>query len=202
MENPIQKPKKTKLAIFIVTILIVATLSAGIAGYYIGQPANSNQQSSAANQPAQSSTGSTAATFQSVTLPDNASLSQLYQLVAPSVVVIEDFQPSTDVFGQTGYSQVQGSGFTYDLNGQDIIVTNFHVINTGVNITVTFQDGNTYTGTVLGSDPYSDLAVLSTDAPQTELAPLTITNSSSLQVGDPVIAIGSPYGLSGSMTKA
>jgi S1-C subfamily serine protease len=53
---------------------------------------------------------------------------------------------------------------------------------------------------VLGSDPYSDLAALSTDAPQNELVPLTIVSSSTLQVGDPVIAIGSPYGLQGSMT--
>ena len=120
--------------------------------------------------------------------------------MAPSVVVVEDFQPETSIFGQTDYSQVQGSGFTYDLNSQDIIVTNYHVVDGGVNITVTFQDGNTYTAKVLGSDPYSDLAVLSTDAPQSELVPLTITNSSSLQVGDSVIAIGSPYGLSGSMT--
>jgi S1-C subfamily serine protease len=74
------------------------------------------------------------------------------------------------------------------------------VVNTGVNITVTFQDGNTYTATVLGSDPYSDLAVLSTTAPQSELFPLTIVSSSSLQVGDEVIAIGTPYGLTGSMT--
>jgi S1-C subfamily serine protease len=120
--------------------------------------------------------------------------------VEPSVAVIEDFQPSTDIFGLTEYSQVQGSGFTYDLNGQEIIVTNYHVIDAGVNITVTFQDGNTYTAKVLGSDPYSDLAVLSTSAPQSELVPLTIASSSSLQVGDQVIAIGSPYGLSGSMT--
>ena len=74
------------------------------------------------------------------------------------------------------------------------------MVNTGVNITVTFQDGNTYTATVLGSDPYSDLAVLSTTAPQSELVPLTIVSSSSLQVGDEVIAIGTPYGLTGSMT--
>jgi S1-C subfamily serine protease len=53
---------------------------------------------------------------------------------------------------------------------------------------------------VLGSDPYADLAVLSTDAPQSELVPLTIVSSSTLQVGDPVIAIGTPYGLTGSMT--
>jgi S1-C subfamily serine protease len=120
--------------------------------------------------------------------------------VAPSVSVIEDFQPSTNLFGLTEYLQVQGSGITYNLNGQDIIVTNYHVINEGVNITITFQDGNTYTAKVLGSDPYSDLAVLSTNAPQSELVPITIVSSSSLQVGDPVIAVGSPYGLSGSMT--
>jgi len=115
------------------------------------------------------------------------------------VVVIEDFQTQNE-FGISYYSQVQGSGFTYELHGQDVIITNFHVVDGGINITVTFQDGNTYTAKVLGSDPYSDLAVLSTNAPQSELVPLTVTNSSSLQVGDQVIAIGSPYGLSGSMT--
>jgi S1-C subfamily serine protease len=116
------------------------------------------------------------------------------------VVVVEDFQPGINIIGQTVYTQVQGSGFTYNLNGKEVVVTNFHVIDEGVNVTVTFQDGNTYTATVLGSDPYSDLAVLSTSAPQSELVPLTIVSSSTLQVGDPVIAIGSPYGLTGSMT--
>jgi len=116
------------------------------------------------------------------------------------VVVVEDWQPEISFLGQTVYEQVQGSGFTYTVNGQEVIVTNFHVIDEGVNVTVTFQDGNTYTATVLGSDPYSDLAVLSTAAPQSELTPLTIVSSSTLQVGDPVIAIGSPYGLQGSMT--
>jgi len=114
--------------------------------------------------------------------------------------VVEDFQPETNLFNQVYYSQVQGSGFTYNLNGKDVIVTNFHVTDQGVNVTVTFQDGNTYNATVLGSDPYSDLAVLSAGAPQSELVPLTIVSSSTLQVGDPVIAIGSPYGLTGSMT--
>ena len=116
------------------------------------------------------------------------------------MVVIQDIQTQYDVFNRPYYTQVQGSGFTYDLNGQDIIITNFHVVDGGVNITVTFQDGNSYTAKVLGSDVYSDLAALSTNAPQTELFPLTITNSSALQVGDQVIAIGSPYGLTGSMT--
>jgi S1-C subfamily serine protease len=196
-----QKPRRTKLAIILATILIIATLTAGVAGYYIAHQPTSTHNS---NQPTKSSSSSAASTTSTQTdnsaLTDNASLPQIYQLVAPSVVVVEDFQPEVSIFGQTVYEQVQGSGFTYNLNGQDVIVTNFHVIDEGVNVTVTFQDGNTYTANVLGSDPYSDLAALSTDAPQSELIPLTIVSSSTLQVGDPVIAIGSPYGLQGSMT--
>jgi len=174
-----------------------------VAGYYVAHLAASKNDS---NQPTQSSPTPTASPASASTqtgnsdLTDNTSLPQIYQLVAPSVVVVEDFQPEVAFFGPTVYEQVLGSGFTYDLNGQDVIVTNFHVIDEAVNVTVTFQDGNTYTAKVLGSDPYSDLAVLSTDAPQTELVPLTIISSSSLLVGDPVIAIGSPYGLTGSMT--
>jgi S1-C subfamily serine protease len=66
---------------------------------------------------------------------------------------------------------------------------------------VTFIDGNSYAATVLGSDPYSDLAVLSTNASQTEYKPLEILSSSTLEVGDAVIAVGGPYGLAGSMTS-
>jgi S1-C subfamily serine protease len=74
------------------------------------------------------------------------------------------------------------------------------VVQNAVNITITFIDGDAYAATVLGSDPYADLAVLSTDAPQSEYKPLEIVDSSTLSVGDPVIAVGSPYGLAGSMT--
>jgi S1-C subfamily serine protease len=194
-----QKPRRTKLAITLAAILIIATFTAVAAGYYIPHTLASKSNSNQPTQP--SSTTSTIPTqTNNSALTDNASLSQIYQLVAPSVVVVEDFQPGINIIGQTFYSQVQGSGFTYDLNGKEVIVTNFHVVDEGVNVTVTFQDGNTYTATVLGSDPYADLAVLSASAPQSELVPLTIVSSSTLQVGDPVIAIGSPYGLTGSMT--
>jgi S1-C subfamily serine protease len=128
------------------------------------------------------------------------SITQLYQNVEQSVVVITDLQPSTGTFGQTTYTPVQGSGFVYNLNGQMIIVTNFHVIDQGVNISVTFKNGNGYAATVLGSDPYADLAALSTNAPASEYHPLEIASSSSLQVGDFVAALGSPFGLSGSIT--
>ncbi len=158
-ENPTQKPQKTKLAIFIITILIVSTLAAGIGGYYIAHSnaSTNNQQNQTPTAVNEQSSTTSSTTQTDETLPANASLSQIYQLVSPSVVVVEDFQPETDLFNQVYYSQVQGSGFVYDLNSQEIIVTNYHVIDGGVNITITFQDGNTYPGTVLGSDPYSDL---------------------------------------------
>jgi S1-C subfamily serine protease len=65
---------------------------------------------------------------------------------------------------------------------------------------VTFSNGNGYPATVIGSDAYSDLAVLSVEAPTEEFQPLTIISSSTLEVGDPVVAIGSPFGLGGTMT--
>jgi S1-C subfamily serine protease len=74
------------------------------------------------------------------------------------------------------------------------------VVQDAVNVTVTFANGDGYSTTLLGSDPYSDLAVLSSNAPAYEWSPLEIANSSTLEVGDPVIAVGSPYGLAGSMT--
>ncbi|MCD6470385.1 trypsin-like peptidase domain-containing protein [Candidatus Bathyarchaeota archaeon] len=98
------------------------------------------------------------------------------------------------------YAQVQGSGFVYNFSGQIVIITNYHVVRNALNITVAFVNGNKYEAHVLGSDPYADLAVLSASAPKSEFHPLEIVNSSSLKVGDPVITVGNPYGLAGSMS--
>jgi S1-C subfamily serine protease len=81
-----------------------------------------------------------------------------------------------------------------------VVITNKHVVNDAENVTVTFSNGNGYPATVIGSDAYSDLAVLSVEAPTGEFQPLTIISSSTLEVGDPVVAIGSPFGLGGTMT--
>lgn len=130
---------------------------------------------------------------------DNTSLSELYDETKNSVVVIQGVIERDTIFG-TQYQQVQGSGFVYNYEGQMVIVTNFHVVNDATTIIVTLRNGNTYTATVLGSDAYADLAVLSTNAPENELKPLQIVSSSTLKVGDPVVAIGNPFGLTGSMT--
>jgi S1-C subfamily serine protease len=82
-----------------------------------------------------------------------------------------------------------------------VVVTNDHVVSGATGISVTFSDGNGYAARVNGTDVYSDLAVLTVPtAPQSEFKPLVVLNSSSLKVGDEVIAIGNPYGLTGSMT--
>lgn len=122
---------------------------------------------------------------------DNHSLSDVYLEVKDSVVMI---------LGTVSDGQVQGSGFVYDYQGRMVIITNFHVVNGATDVTITFQDGHTYTADVLGTDLYSDLAVLSSTAPDSELKPLEIISSSTLKVGDPVVALGNPFGLTGSMT--
>jgi S1-C subfamily serine protease len=122
---------------------------------------------------------------------NNTDLSELYERVRNSVVLI---------LGITSEGTVQGSGFVYNFSGTMVVITNYHVVHGATRISVTFSNGNGYAATVKGTDPYSDLAVLSVDAPAEEFKPLEIVNSSTLKVGDPVIAIGNPYGLVGSMT--
>ena len=82
-----------------------------------------------------------------------------------------------------------------------VIVTNNHVIDNAINETVTFADGSAYQAKVLDSYPQADLAVLSITPMPTGIKPLTIASSDTLQVGTPVVAVGSPYGLSGTLTS-
>lgn len=97
-------------------------------------------------------------------------------------------------------STVLGSGFVVNYSQSDYVVTNYHVVSEVSGITVTFQDGDSYPAKVIGTDGYSDLAVLNVSAPASEFHPLQVVSSSKLVVGQPVAAIGNPFGLSGSMT--
>jgi len=100
-----------------------------------------------------------------------------------------------------------GSGFVFDSQGH--IVTNNHVIYGGSNVTVTFSNGTIYTAEVVGTDVFSDIAVLKLDSKEEQettqgvekgLIPLPLGNSSMLSIGEEVAAIGNPFGLTGSMT--
>jgi len=136
--------------------------------------------------------GSQNLTYQNITLfQDSTALTNLYASVKDSVVLIS---------GTTSQGIVQGSGFVYNFSGAVRVVTNYHVVHDTINRSVTFSSGNGYAATVNGTDPYADLAVLWVDAPESEFKPLEIVGSSTLKVGEPVIAIGNPYGLVGSLT--
>ncbi len=123
-----------------------------------------------------------------------SSFEQIYKNVNPSVVNIQVTEDNG-----FGSSSGEGSGFVWDNQGH--IVTNNHVVENASTITVTFADGTTLDAKLVGADPESDLAVIQVDASAAELRPVTLADSQSVQVGDLVIAIGNPYGLSGTMTQ-
>src|SRR5213080_660597 len=132
------------------------------------------------------------------------SVNGVYRTAGPGVVEItvttssgsSDFPfPS----GGSGQSQAQGSGFIYDSGGH--IVTNDHVVAGATKVSVTLADGSKYSAKVVGTDPSTDLAVLKVDAPSSKLHPLTLGDSGKLEVGDGVVAIGSPFGLDETVTS-
>ena len=136
----------------------------------------------------------------------SSSLANVFKRVENSVVQItstrSDPNQITIINGvpSTGRSTALGSGFVYDNQGH--IITNHHVIDGATTADVTFTDGNTYSAKVIGNDPDSDIAVLqiTDNFSEEKVMPLPIANSSSLRPGDQLIAIGNPFGLSGTIT--
>jgi S1-C subfamily serine protease len=136
----------------------------------------------------------------------STNLTEIFKKVENSVVQITAKTPNPNLqiiingIPLSNKAARLGSGFVYDKQGH--IITNVHVIDGASTADVTFVDGNTYRAKVIGKDPSSDIAVLQiTDNFSPEnLVPLPIVNSSSLQVGQQVIAIGNPFGLSDTMT--
>ena len=128
------------------------------------------------------------------------SVGEIYKRDAPGVVEITvTTQTNSGVFGQSGTSEAQGSGFVYDTQGD--IVTDQHVVAGANSISVKFSNGATYKATLVGSDASSDLAVIKVNAPAPLLHPLSLADSSTVSVGDSVVAIGSPFGLQGTITE-
>lgn len=119
---------------------------------------------------------------------------QIYELSKDSVILITVKKQT--FLGLEPFSS--GSGFIYDSEGH--IITNNHVVEDADVIDVTFCDGTTVQAELIGADPYSDLAVIRVDGPSDLLHPLTLGSSSELLVGESIMAIGNPFGLSNSMS--
>lgn len=125
---------------------------------------------------------------------------QIYAEANESIVTIQGVITTGSSFGEP-LETVLGSGFVVNFSNSFYIVTNYHVAGSTVNLTVTFADGTSYPAKVIGSDPYSDLAVVqASGVPNYEYLPLSIVSSSTLEVGQYVVAIGNPFGLARSMT--
>ena len=134
-----------------------------------------------------------AQTSQTILVPEYASLEgsleALYEQVSPGVVSLQF---------TTAEGNGQGTGFVIDKEGH--IVTNYHVASDATELEVHFPSGLKVYGTVIGSDMDSDLAVIKVDVDPDVLVPLTLGDSEAIKVGQTVVAIGNPYGLSGTMT--
>ena len=122
------------------------------------------------------------------------SLIEIFEKSEPGVVRVNTQRNQTinDVGGV-------GSGFVFDKKGH--IITNAHVIEDSTKTVVTFLDGRSYNAEIIGIDQYTDIGVIKVNADLKLLQPLTLGDSSNLQVGEPITAIGNPFGLSGSMTS-
>ncbi|MCW4032465.1 MAG: trypsin-like peptidase domain-containing protein [Candidatus Bathyarchaeota archaeon] len=130
-----------------------------------------------------------------VTGNDSIIPSLIYESIEPSVVKITNRGESFFI----GEYHSEGSGFVYDKKGH--IITNNHVVEGADSIEVTFLDGEIYKAEIIGTDAYSDIGVVKIDIPPDRLKPVFLGDSSEIQIGERVYAIGTPFGLSGSMTE-
>jgi S1-C subfamily serine protease len=122
------------------------------------------------------------------------SLIEIFEKSEPGVVRVN--VQRNDTGGGTGGV---GSGFVFDKKGH--IITNAHVVKNAVKVAVTFLDGRSYNAEIIGVDEFTDIAVIKVNADLILLHPLSLGDSSNLQVGEQIAAIGNPFGLSGSMTS-
>jgi putative serine protease PepD len=177
-----------------IAVAVVALIGAG-AGAFAAATGNAKTTTVVVDQAAAEAT---------LAAPENLSINQIYKRTYQGVVEItgtETARQSTPFGDLKQKETVEGSGFVYDKTGR--VVTNYHVVEGAHahSIKVLFPNGSTYEATVAGYDASTDLAVLQVDAPASELHPLTLGDSSNVQVGDGVVAIGSPFGLPETVTS-
>ncbi len=182
-------------ASILILLFVAGLLVGGLLIFFVSyrQVSNLNGQITNLQTSISNLEGHQNATYENITILQNGtSLADIYSNLRNSVVLVQ---------GDTSDGGVQGSGFVYDFNGRTVVLTNYHVVQGTTGLSVTFSNGHGYLANILGTDPYSDLAVLSVNsAPTSEFKPVTIVSSAQLRVGEPVIAIGNPYGLVASLT--
>ncbi|MHC1564586.1 MAG: S1C family serine protease [Candidatus Hecatellaceae archaeon] len=198
-----------KTATAAIIVLLVLSLGFNLVNYFSNQSledeisalksgySNVNSQLKSLGQKLESLTATTQTVTVTVTPTPKPSgeltPQEVFKYAEKSVVQIV-----TKVVTPFGVEGGQGSGFVYSREGY--IITNNHVVEGASSIEVRFTDGSSLEAEVVGTDPYSDLAVLKIKKLPEDVKPLKLGVSSELKIGDTVVAIGNPYGLSGTMT--
>ena len=198
-------PGRTRILTSAAGLLVAAVLGAGLAlggaalfGDLGGKTTTIREIQASASPAAASETPG---------LKTALSINDIYKRAAPGVVQVTSTTvvniPADPFFGNPFFPQEQrqqslGSGFVVDKAGH--ILTNFHVVDGAKQVRVSFSNGGSMKATIVGTDPSSDLAVLKIDASSRALTPLPLGDSDQIKVGDPVVAIGNPFGLDRTVT--
>ncbi|MGB5953421.1 MAG: trypsin-like peptidase domain-containing protein [Ornithinimicrobium sp.] len=181
---------RTGRRIRIVDLFAISALSAVLAaGGTYGLVASGDQEASVVEPGASQAANDAEATVTPASITGDLDWTQVADQVSPSVVSIQVL---------TAQGGGEGSGVVWDSDGR--IVTNAHVVDGGQEVRVTLSDGRSYPADIAGSDPATDLAVLQLTEVPDDLSPITVGDDQALTVGNPVMAIGNPLGLSGTVT--
>ena len=181
-------------------IAVAALAIAGIGGG-VGAAIYSKTASSGTTTTVVERVGASTTSAQPIAASTGLTVNQIYNRTRAGVVDLKVAQGSSfsNGNGSSGHAAAEGSGFVYDTAGH--ILTNQHVVDGATGIRVTFWNGATYSGHVIGTDSSTDLAIVKVSAPASVLHPLAIADSGSVKVGDGVVAIGSPFGLAQTVTS-
>ena len=178
-----------KSGVIVGGVIGIAITAVVFAVFFISPPESITPEISVTNGHSANIVGETTSIYSK-----DLSLIEIFEKSEPGVVRV-NIQRDEVADGGNGV----GSGFVFDKKGH--VITNAHVIDNAKRIIVTFLDGRSYNAELIGADEYTDIAVIKVNADLSLLRPLSIGDSSNLKVGEPIAAIGNPFGLSGSMTS-
>ena len=200
---PPVKPKKEKksnglgwrLAVFGLCVALVGGVIGGFLGFALAPNDRGDYDERLEREPVTDALQPTEPTSSTLQKPAGnmeppANLSALYEAAVPTIVGIHNEFTTYNYFGQGSTSSSTGTGFIISADGE--ILTNYHVVESAENLTVTMYDGTEYAAEVLGYEAESDVALIKVDA--TDLPVVTMGDSDALMVGEQITAIGNPLG--------
>jgi putative serine protease PepD len=180
--------------------VIAGAVAGGIIALIIASSSTSSSTvTQTITQPSASAAASAQSEPASIKTSGGMTINQIYKSASPGVVDIlvtsQSQSPSFGFFGGSGSQTQEGEGAGVVYNNQGYILTDEHVVNGETSIKVTFQNGKQVPAKLVGEDASTDVGVIKVNVPASQLHPIPLADSNTAQVGDPVVAIGSPFSL-------